>query len=237
MTSNSNYKDPKRKVGSQSEVPKIKYENNKIIINGYQNFTINKKNKNIDFLKKKEKFEYINRLLHDLNSNHNCTSLVDIGCSAGLSSFIAYNNKFTKIFSLDHDPEYIQTIKLIKESCQIPSIQESVFSFGDKLNQTFDVVFCGALIHWIFSLTANFRNFDDIISYLYSITNKILVIEWVHPTDKAIKILDHLNINKKDGDEEYNTINFENALEKKFSMISKVNADCETRTIYCSRKI
>ena len=37
------YKDPKRKVGSQSEIPSIKYKDDKIIVGGYQRFTIDKK--------------------------------------------------------------------------------------------------------------------------------------------------------------------------------------------------
>lgn len=36
------YKDPKRKVGSQSEIPSIDEDTNIITVKGYQNFTINK---------------------------------------------------------------------------------------------------------------------------------------------------------------------------------------------------
>ena len=228
----STYKDPIRKVGSQSEVPSIMYNNNDIIVNGYQRFSINKQTNYITYHTKMNKFNFINELFGLLNQKYKCTSLVDIGCSSGLSSFIANNNNFTNIISLDHDPDYIETLKKIKEECKINTIKEYIYSFGEKINQKFDVVFCGAIIHWIFSLTANFRNFDSIISYLCSITNKYLAIEWVDPNDGSIKHLNHINRNKKENDEEYNTINFERALNKKYSIILKKNVEYKTRTIY-----
>ena len=229
------YKDPKRKIGSQSEIPNIRFENDKIIVGGYQRFVINKKTLDIKYIKKKEKFTFINKLLNNINIKHNCISLADIGCSAGLTSFIALNNNFEDIVSLDHDPEYINTLQKIKKKCNITKINESVYSFGNTISKKFDVVFCGALIHWIFSLTADFRNFDSIISYLISLTNKFLIIEWVDPNDGAIKSLNHIKKRQKDNDEEYNTKNFEIAIKKFTTIISKENVDGSTRTIYVLR--
>ena len=234
---NKIYKDPKRKVGSQSETPTIKYKDDKIIVGGYQLFTIDRKTKNIQYGFKKDKFSYINELMKLLNTEYNCTSIVDIGCNSGLTSFIAYNNNFENIFSLDHDPEYIDTLKTIKNDCNITKINEFVYSFGDTLiggisSPKFDVVFCGAIIHWIFSLTADFRNFDSIMSYLISMTNKILVIEWIDPRDGAISNLHHITKRKLDDDEPYNTENFEIAIKKFSTIISKKNSDGPHRIIY-----
>tara|TARA_B100001287_G_C22671220_1_gene525358 strand:+ start:1553 stop:2266 length:714 start_codon:yes stop_codon:yes gene_type:complete len=237
MSENKSYRDPKRKVGSQSEVPMLIYTDDKIIVKGYQEFTIDKKNKLIQFNKKKQKFTYINQIMHKLNNEYNCKSLVDIGCSAGLSSFIAYNNNFINILSLDHDSEYIQILNTIKDDCKINNIKGHVFSFGEDIKEKFDVVFCGALIHWIFSLTANFRNFDSIISYLQSFTNNYLLIEWVAPNDGAIRILNHIKRNEKTDDEAYTTENFENAINKAFRIVSKSAVDCSTRILYCCKKI
>jgi SAM-dependent methyltransferase len=233
---NKTYKDPKRKVGSQKETPIIKYEGDNIIVTGYQSFIINKKTRNIKYIKKKNKFNYIDKLMKKLNSEHNCISIVDIGCNSGLTSLIAFNNNFEYIFSLDHDTEYIDTLKTIKNNCNIKKINEIVYSFGDELNTKFDVVFCGALIHWIFSLTASFGNFISIIKYLISITNKFLIIEWVPPTDGAIKSFNHIKKLDKNIDEEYNTHNFEIAIKKFTNIISKETCD-STRTIYFLKKI
>ena len=231
------YKDPKRKVGSQSETPTIEYNNDEIIVGGYQKFTINKKTKEIKYIGKKSKFIYINELMHTLNSKYKCNSIVDIGCNSGLSSLIALNNNFESIFSLDHDVEYIKTLSRIKKDCGITKITEMVYSFGDTLTEKFDVVFCGALIHWIFSLTSNFRNFNIILEYLISLTNKYLIIEWIDPTDKAIRSLNHIKKRKRKNDESYNTINFEKAIKNFATIISKKGADRSTRTIYVLKKL
>ena len=116
---NKPYKDPKRKIGSQSEIPKIKFKDDNIIVSGYQKFVINKKTRNIEYIGKKTKFIYINKLMKKLNTEYNCISLVDIGCNSGLTSLIALNNNFEYIVSLDHDPEYIQTLRTIKNKCNI----------------------------------------------------------------------------------------------------------------------
>jgi len=187
-----NYKDARRKVGSQSETPTIKYENENIIIGGYQKFIINKETRAITFKTKLAKFSYISTLLNNLNEKANCKSIVDIGCNSGLASLIAFNQNFQRILSLDHDPEYINILRTVKNQCNITAINEAQFSFGDKLNEKFDVVFCGAIIHWIFSLTADFRNFDSILEYLISLTNNYLVIEWINEHDRAINSFNHI---------------------------------------------
>ena len=183
------YKDPKRKIGSQSETPTIMIKDETIIIGGYQQFKINLKTRNIEYIGKPYKFGYINEIMKNLYGKYNCRSIVDIGCSSGLTSLIAFNNGFKYIVSLDHDPEYIETLCEIKNKCNITEIKEHVYSFGNTIHETFDVVFCGALIHWIFSLTADFRGFDSIVSYLISLTNTFLIIEWIHPNDGAIRCL------------------------------------------------
>ena len=228
------YKDPKRKVGSQSETPKIKLNNDLVIVSGYQTFNISKFDKNIQFISKPHKFSFISNLFNKLNKEEGCKTICDIGCSAGLCSLIAHNNNFNEITSLDHDIEYIETLTQIKNLCNITNINEKVFSFGEKMvdNKKFDVVFCGALIHWIFSLTADFRNFDKIINYLLQYTGKYLIIEWICKSDRAISCLKHISKNSLSTDEVYSTENFEKAINKKCKIISKDAVDKKTRILY-----
>jgi len=231
------YRDKNRKVGSQSEIPTIKKESNNIIrVDGYQTFIINSINKNLIVKKKPFKFQYINECLYKLRKNENCKSIIDIGCSAGLVSILAYKNGFEKIYSLDHDPEYINVISQLKKLLNISNIHEKIFSFGDEIKEKVDIIFCGALIHWIFSLTANFRNFDKIIRYLLQYTEKFLMIEWVDKNDNAIKTLKHIDIRKEKTDEEYNTFNFEKSIKKYTNILSKKSIDGDTRILYILSK-
>tara|TARA_Y100000746_G_C15400245_1_gene406067 strand:- start:465 stop:1193 length:729 start_codon:yes stop_codon:yes gene_type:complete len=230
------YRDPKRKIGSQSETPKIKVKGNEVIVSGYQNFNINTITKQITFKGPyHDKFSYINRLFDKLNKE-GCNNIVDIGCNSGLCSFIAYNSNFKDIVSLDHDSEYISTLASIKQHTSITNINESTYSFGDVISEKYDVVFCGAIIHWIFSLTADFRNFDSIVRYLMSFTKKYIVIEWVDTADPAIKSLNHIKKRQKKDDEEYNTNNFEKAIKKYTEIVSmKPIKGRKTRVIYVLR--
>jgi len=230
------YKDPKRKHGSQKEVPSINSKNDKVIVGGYQEFMIDKNTRKLTFKKKQKKFSYINNILYNLNRNNKLKSFVDLGCNSGLTSFIALNNNFQNIVSLDHDAEYINIITKIKKECNISNINESVFSFGNKINETFDVVFCGAIIHWIFSLTADFRNFDNIMDYLIPLSNNYLIIEWISENDSCIVKFNHIKKRYKDGDADYNTENFEKSILKYSKIISKVKGENNTRIFYILKK-
>ena len=77
--------------------------------------------------------------------------MIDIGCSAGLISLIGKGAGFDKIYSLDHDAEYVNVVRRIASWAKFDeSILPLEFSFGAVLPAMADVVFCGALIHWVF---------------------------------------------------------------------------------------
>ena len=230
------YKDPKRKIGSQSETPEIIEKEGVLIIKGYQEFNICLKTLEIELVSKPTKFLYISQLLKEMNEKYNCNSICDIGCNSGLVSILSHQHNFKKILSLDHDPEYIMTLRAIKNACSLVNINEKVFSFGDKIEDNFDIIFCGALLHWIFSLTAQFRNFDAITQYLSNSTNRFLLIEWIDPEDGAIQTLQHLTINKSKDDEHYSCENFEKSICKIFKINSRSKIDGETRILYFLEK-
>tara|TARA_B100000497_G_C7546837_1_gene330705 strand:+ start:166 stop:840 length:675 start_codon:yes stop_codon:yes gene_type:complete len=219
------YKDPKRKVGSQSEIPSIKDESNLISVFGYQKFTIDKSSL---IIKSKLKFEKINKILEKIKYKK---SFCDIGCSSGIVSILAYKNKFENITAIDHDSEYTDILKIINEKLDIKNINVITDSFGNDKNK-YDVVFCGAIIHWIWSLTSNFNSFEKILNYLNNITNKILLIEWISENDDAIKSFGHITENK----ENYKTNSFEKTLIRYFKIIDKIETDNKNRILYITEK-
>lgn len=219
------YKDPKRKVGSQKEIPFINEELNIISVFGYQKFTIDKSSL---IIKSKPKFEKINKILETIKYK---TSFCDIGCSSGIVSILAHKNKFENITAIDHDPEYTDILKIINNKLQIKNINIITDSFGNDKNK-YDVVFCGAIIHWIWSLTSNFNSFEKIFNYLNNITNKILLIEWISENDNAIKSFGHIKENK----ENYKTYNFEKTLIRYFKIIDKIETDNKNRILYITEK-
>ena len=219
------YKDPKRKVGSQSEIPSIDEDTNIITVKGYQNFTINKSSLDINA---KSKFEKINKVIGEFKDYN---SFCDIGCSAGIVSILAYKNNFKNIVSIDHDQEYITILNKLINKLNITNINTKIESFGINKN-TYDIVFCGAIIHWIWSLTSNYSSFEEIFKYLSSITNNILLIEWISENDNAIKGFGHITKNKQN----YTTANFNNSIVKYFKLLKKIELDGATRILYVAEK-
>ena len=219
------YKDPKRKVGSQSEIPSIDEDSNIINVKGYQNFTINKLSLDIN---SKSKFKKINKVISEFKDYN---SFCDIGCSAGIVSILAYKNNFKNIVSIDHDQEYIKILNKLINKLNITYINTKIESFGINKN-TYDVVFCGAIIHWIWSLTSNYSSFEEIFKYLSSITNNILLIEWISERDNAIRGFGHITKNKQN----YTTANFNNSIVKYFKLLKKIELDGATRILYVVEK-
>ena len=244
-----NYKDPKRKVGSQNEIPSIEENSNAIIVKGYQNFTIDKKSLVINA---KSKFEKINKVLEELRDVQDVqdvrdvrdvrdvqdvqdvreyNSFCDIGCSSGIVSIIAYKNNFKNIVSIDHDPEYIGILQTLTNKLNITNINTKIESFGEN-KDVYDVVFCGAIIHWVWSLTSDFTSFEKIFEYLTSITKNILLIEWISERDHAIRGFGHITKNK----ENYTTANFDRCIVKCFKLIKKIALDGFSRILYVVEK-
>lgn len=226
-----NYKDPRRKVGSQNEIPSIEENSNTIIVKGYQNFTIDKTSLVIN---SKSKFEKINKVFKELRESldtREYNSFCDIGCSSGIVSILAYKNNFKNIVSIDHDPEYIGILQTLINKLNITNINTKLESFGENRG-VYDVVFCGAIIHWVWSLTSDFTSFEKIFEYLTSITNKILLIEWINERDHAIRGFGHITKNR----ENYTTANFDKCIVKYFKLIKKIELDGFSRILYVVEK-
>lgn len=230
--SEKKYKNPKRKTGSQKEIPKFKIKDGCIEVLGYQKFKI-KDNKIFNIKQYSKKF---NDILDFLKNNKRYSSIYDIGCSNGLMSFMSYFEGF-EVCSLDHDEE---CLKLIDDICKNNNlnIETKKYSFGDFLEKK-DIVIMGALIHWIYSCTSLYGNFDSIFKYLKNITGKYLIIEWVDEKSKAVKNFNHLSFNNEVHKEEYCKNNFLNSFNRYFKDIkilsNNYDKDSNNREIYLGK--
>lgn len=176
--------------GSQKEEPSLMISNGTVIVGGYQSFSIDE-NKIITFEGKK--YSYVVELLKGLKRVDGCTTFADVGANTGLVSFLASSDMvgFQHAFLLDHDIPCLTIARAISAAINA-NVTAQRFDFGDPI-PTVDVLFCGAIIHWVFCLTADFQgNFDAIVLYLSRSTKKYLVIEWVDKEDGAIRRFDHI---------------------------------------------
>ena len=237
----------KRKVGTQSEIPTITAadDNTRLIVEGYQTFDLLARKLDQPVVKHYvRKFAYIKSLLTRFWVEEGCRSMIDIGCSAGLISLIGRGVGFEQIHSLDHDAEYIDVVRRIASWAKFDdSILPREFSFGATLPATADVVFCGALIHWVFCRTANFQNsFDRIFDYLLAAVRpgKFLVIEWI--SDGTISNPKWwpercvANDSRQSNSYAYTRAGFEAAALRHADLVEQVAPETKTRIFYVFRK-
>ena len=233
------YSDPTRSLGSQSEVPTLTDgKGGALVVRGYQKFII-KADGRLSFQDYMPKFNFLSELFAQLGRQKDrCSSLIDMGCNSGLTSLLARHNGFTEVHSLDHDPAYISLLRQVVSKRQMSGMHSRVFSFGEPLNVTADVVFVGALIHWVFCLTANFAgSFDNVLRYIFRLAARYVIIEWVEPVDSGICELHHIERCAGDAHmaDRYTREGFVNALGK-LGDIRATFDTISTRTLYVVQK-
>lgn len=223
------YKNKRRSTGSQSETPTIKITQSPLTVRmgGYQSFTLTKSA--VKAQKYSGKFTFIKNFLQQHAAE--CQSVADLGCSNGLTCFMAQQCGYQRIHALDHDLQCMAVINKAKDALGCSNIIATQYSFGDNLEPV-DVMIMGALIHWVYSCTALYGNFDQISEYLRKHVNKVLLIEWVSPGDGAIKFFKHTSYNKNIIKEPYTKENFVKSLKKYFTTVEKVYKVTSTRILY-----
>ena len=186
------YRNPQRSSGSQSEVPRYTVASDGTIrVRAYQRFDLHA-GRITAVLSYKKKFDWINERLWLLRNTTLARTFMDVGCNAGLTSLLAQAQGYTEVTSLDHDTEYVDMLKKIAVQDNVETVlRPQQFTFGSQFPTKADVVFVGALIHWVFTCTADFGRFDLIMDYLLTAVSQVLLIEWVDPGDPAMKVFNH----------------------------------------------
>lgn len=136
-------------------------------------------------------------------------------------SLIASNIGYDNIIALDHDLEYLKILNSIISELEIINIKPTKYSFGDDFESS-DVVVMLALIHWIYSCTSLYGSFDLIFEYLSNHVSYYLIIEWIDPTDNAIKLFNHIKFNTDIIETDYTEVNFRKSIEKNIGDILKI---------------
>ena len=196
--------------GSQKEIPSISVSPNRVIVTGYQHFRFTSTGLHFHG---HPKYMYLQKHLTALTRPCvNVCRFLDIGSNTGLVSFIAERTGFSHIMALDHDAPAIDVLQKAVKAVD-SKVQGRVFSFGDTLPKA-DVAFCGALIHWVFCLTADFKgDFSRIVQYLATNIEHYLIIEWVNNNDPAIQSFRHIQRCGHDQVQKYSKHAFINALQ------------------------
>ena len=218
---------------SQNEVPTLSVTPQELYVGGYHRFVVQRATGKITLHSKPGKFSLLHTLFATYVRERHARTLVDIGCSGGLSSFLAIQAGFKHALCLDHDLEYIELVTTVARLLAVDQrVAAHKFSFGDSIEQfsqpafPADAVLCGAIIHWVYSLTADFGSFDLLFDYLMPFVkpNGLLMIEWINEQDGAIA---GTIGNARDTAVPYTTENFERALIEHGAVIYRGVLDAE----------
>jgi hypothetical protein len=162
-------------------------------------------------------------------------SIMDIGSN---SAYFCYHGLFkgaSHATAVEMDSTYVDMIRTAKNHIGIKDLTIEDKNVMD-IEKSADLVLAFALIHWIYSCTSDYGSLDLSIKKLASLTNQMLVIEWIEPDDEAIKFFKHTEWNQDIISEEYSRENFENALSKYFKKWEYVGDIKSTRKLYFAYK-
>ena len=223
------FMQPKRAgAGSQTEVPFLQHLESALHIGGYQSFDV-ALNGSVTYTTQTSKYDRIQGVLARILQETGSRTLADVGCNNGLVSFLAHRLGFSEVYALDHDKPAIEIVRTVASERALP-IHARDFEFGKTPIPQTDVVFVGALIHWVFCLTADFGgSFGRVLDYLTANARHALVIEWVDGTDGAIRKFHHIDKCAKPLEDEYTQAAFEAALTRIGTIERRVDVSQENQ--------
>ena len=208
---------------------------------GYQNYDIrrNLKLNNITFLTHTSKFSAINALFVRLHTEHPRRSGSPAWSTRRLQRRSHLNDRAWQAGYRSHDSEYVGVFNRVAAAIHATvGLHAFVYSFGSPMPVRAQIVFCGVILHWIFCLTSNsaFKGFGGILTHLLEYATKYLLIEWVDPSDRAVKGFGHIARCGIDGlENQYTVGNFERAVKKHATLESKQSLDGPSRVLYVIR--
>lgn len=227
------YKSPNRSSNdaNQSEIPVLHLSDTLATIGGYQQYTINR-DARIQSMNAKLNDQW--KLLSTIDLT-GCESLIDLGCSNGcLGIRLAHTNNIHKLYLLDHDIECIDMLNTLLAWLKTDTSQyiANKYSFGKDILPVADIIVTLSTIHWFYSATAEYGCLFKIIENLSQKVRRTLIIEWIDPTDTAIKYLHHVSFNSSVHKTPYTKDNFIKALNTYFGRVNCLGNTTPTRELY-----
>src|ERR1700677_487025 len=157
--------------------------------------------------------------------------VLDIGANGGFFSLLACRNGASQVVSLDMDEAYLNLIRQAQTAMGWTNIRPINAQVQDW-EEPGDLVLAFAMVHWLYSCTANYGSLAAVVEKLAALSRSILLIEWVAPDDPAIHFFKHTEWNAEVDKAGYNVEAFEAALHKHFCKVEILGSTSPTRTLY-----
>lgn len=181
------------------------------------------------------KYRLLSRFLGQAYFKHR--TVLDLGANAGFFSYLALQHGAASAVAVEIDNDYICIMEEIKTTLGFSDL--SIMKVNvENWSAAEDVVFAFALVHWVYSCTATYGSLDAVVEKFASLTNYMLLVEWVDPEDTAISFFRHTDWNKEIIKEPYTRQAFEAALGRHFVRFEQIGDISPTRRLYvafCTR--
>jgi len=158
--------------------------------------------------------------------------IADIGCSAGAIGIKMLEEGAKRVVFIDHDPSYTKLVRLATEKAGLGNRSEIYTTKVGQFDQSVDTGIALALIHWMYSYSEAFGSLDQIVRELRKIASKTLIVEWVSPSDAAIRTAKHIDKNPEVHRAPYTLQNFVAALKKNYRFYETIGQVSSTRNIW-----
>jgi hypothetical protein len=215
--------------------PKLRLGPGFALVGGYQSYTAMPKSiiadaKDAGLLKKQSLLApyFSATLLHQ-------RTILDLGANNAFFSIWALHNGAAGATAIDMDPQCQTTAWAVAEHLGYKNLTLVNGKTQDQ-KQSADIVLALALIHWVYSLTANFGSLDSVIGWLASLARHALIVEWIAPRDSAIAHHHHTDYNRESQSEPYTYDAFRAALDKYFPSVTFLGHVSDTRSLFLARK-
>jgi len=209
----------------------LEFNGNEAHVDGYQGFVLTRES--LIPLQPDSPLGIKHRLLSQLfhPTYFNRRTVLDLGANAGFFSFLALQHGADRAIAIEMDNDYIKIMEDIKKTLGFSNLS-IVNANVENWHSQADVVFAFALVHWLYSCTAAFGSLDSIIEKFSRLSNYMLIVEWVDPSDPAISFFHHLDWNKEFVKEPYTREAFEVALGRHFARFDYIADISPSRRLY-----
>jgi len=181
------------------------------------------------------KFSYIKKI-----AKRKFDNVIDIGCNEGEYSKI-FEKEGSNVVSTDFDNECLNNLCKTTQDKKIWTYKVNIAyptpaigwgnkehdSFLYRMKKKFDLVLALGLIHHL--LITERIPLKEIFEILSEFTNKYAIMEFIPPNDEKFKQLAGYNLNLYN---DYNQINFEEALKSNFKILDKHELKDNKRILY-----
>jgi serine/threonine protein kinase len=158
-------------------------------------------------------------------------TLLDLGANAAFYCFWALQQKAERAIAVDIDEEYLDMVEKAKKQLGFGNLETARLNVADW-QEPVDVVVALALVHWIYSCSADMGSLDAVVGKLAKLTKYMLIVEWIEPEDPAIQFFHHNEWNKNIVLEPYTLEAFEAAMAHHFRKVEIIGSVSPTRKLY-----